>query len=134
MLEVGNTATRRLPVLTATEVCTLKAAADRGWLTVTPQTEQRVLNRWQRECDIKSAPFAMVRTEPQRASIWVFQSRDREWTVEQQEAIRSTLATASGCVVTANSVCAFAKLGAESILMEKLLQVADSNKAAALPH
>jgi hypothetical protein len=134
MLQVENTAARRLPVLTPIEARALKAAKAAGWLTVTPQISQRAISRWQRECDRNSTAFAMVRMEPRRASLWVFHVRNQEWTTEQQEKIRAALASASGCVVSSNSVCAFAPLGSEALLMEHLLQLSHSEQSTTLPN
>ncbi len=77
----------------------------------------------------------MVRVEPRRATLWCILAANNEWTEEEQADVREALATATGCVVTANSACAFAKLGTEGALMERLLALASQpRQEASLKH
>lgn len=115
---------RRAAVSSALESRELRTARERGWLTLTSTSGDRILQRWQRECEQLAQPFAVVRMEPQRATLWFVLRDDQEWTPSQQEQVRSMLAGATGCVVQANSACAFAKHGAEHALMERLLTAA----------
>jgi len=122
-------------VRSALESRELRTARARGWLTLTSGSGDRLLQRWQRECEQLAQPFAVVRMEPQRATLWFILREDQEWTPSQQEQVRSMLAGATGCVVQANSACAFAKHGAEHALMKRLLTAAPGpNSHATLQH
>jgi hypothetical protein len=110
--------------LSRIELDALKRASETGWLTITSAIGQQALTRWQRECDRRGKAFAMVRVEPRRATLWFILATNHEWTEAEQVDVRAAVATATGCVVTANSACAFAKLGTEAALMERLLALA----------
>src|SRR2546425_8279585 len=89
--------------LTQKELEVLKQAAVRGWLTLNPEIRDVVVTYWQRECERFARPFAVIRSEPQRATLWVVLAPGREWDEAQQRRINAVLARAQGFIVTRSS-------------------------------
>jgi hypothetical protein len=108
-------------VLTAIERAALRRAKSDGWLTLTKDVREVALKRWQRECDRSGHPFAVLRVEPRRASLWFILASGREWAAREKALARDSLANATGVVLTDNSVQAFVELGSEAPVMERLL-------------
>jgi hypothetical protein len=104
-----------------TEVAALHSAAQTGWLTLTPTISDRALIAWQHECERTGRAFAVIRLEPKRASLWCLLTDGSEWTQSEQARIHAALSKAIGYVVTSNSVRAFAPLGIECDVMQRLL-------------
>jgi hypothetical protein len=104
-------------VLTAIERAALRRAKSDGWLTLTKDVREVALKRWQRS----GHPFAVLRVEPRRASLWFILASGREWAAREKALARDSLANATGVVLTDNSVQAFVELGSEAPVMERLL-------------
>ncbi len=107
--------------LTNYELQALSSAATEGWLTVTPEIGDMALACWQHEREELGRPFAVVRIEPQRATLWFILQSGREWDDEARGRISRLLATVIGFILTPNSVRAFVKLGTEAAVMRHLL-------------
>jgi hypothetical protein len=107
--------------LTAVEKAALRRAACEGWLTLTTKMRDVALRHWQRECDRSGRPFAVLRLEPQRASLWFILAAGREWAEHEQAHARDALASATGIVLTPRSAQAFVALGSEAPVMAQLL-------------
>ena len=103
------------------ELAALHLAAQNGWLTLTPTISDRALIAWQHECERTGRAFAVIRLEPKRASLWFLLTDGREWSQSQQACIHTALSKATGYVVTGNNVRAFAPLGIECDVMQRLL-------------
>jgi hypothetical protein len=85
------------------------------------------LKRWQLECDGSGRPFAVLRVEAQRASLWFILAGGREWTAREKMLARDSLANATGVVLTNNSAQAFVKRDSEAPVMEQLLRTVTSS-------
>jgi hypothetical protein len=85
----------------------LKRAALRGWLILTRNLTDRTLTTWQRYCGSAGLPFAVLRPESTRATLWIVLAAGRVWTEWQQMLVRQALPQASGIVLTNNVVMAF---------------------------
>ena len=109
--------------LTAKEVEAIKRAEARGWLIISPAIGDLVLTYWQRDCERFARPFAVLRQEPQRATLWLVLASGREWSEDEQRRVNAVLAAATGFVVTRNSVRAFADSAAAARLMRRLMAV-----------
>ncbi len=104
-----------------TELDALRLARERGWLTLTPEIGDAALARWQRECEGLGRPFAVIRIEPARATLWFVLASGREWSDAEQRRINAALARATGFIVTRNHARVFAKSRAAAGLMRELL-------------
>src|SRR5271169_2080843 len=98
--------------LTPNELDALKQASAQGWLTVTSAMGDTVLTYWQRECERFAQPFAVIRVEPKRATLWVVLAPGREWNDAEQLWINAALADSIGVVVMRDHVRGFAEAGA----------------------
>ena len=58
----------------------LKRAALRGWLILTRNLTDRTLTTWQRYCGSAGLPFAVLRPESTRATLWIVLAAGRVWT------------------------------------------------------
>lgn len=103
------------------ELAALEAAAENGWLTLTPVIGDRALAVWQQQCEHAGKAFAVIRVEPYRASLWFMLSTAREWTQTEQARILGALVNTTGYVVTSNNARAFTRRGAENDVMQLLL-------------
>jgi len=112
--------------LTRSELDALTLAEAEGWLTVTPEIGDMAVARWQHERDRLARPFAVVRMEPQRATLWFILQAGREWGDEERGQLSRLLATVIGFILTPNSVRAFVQLGSEATVMRHLLAVSGS--------
>jgi hypothetical protein len=113
-------------VLTEIERAALRRAKSDGWLTLTKDMRDVALKRWQRECDHSGHPFAVLRMEPQRASLWFILASGREWNAREKALARDSLANARGVLLTPNSAQAFVELGSEAPVMKRLLMAVDA--------
>jgi hypothetical protein len=118
---VTQTHATRGPELTEAEQSALRLAEENGWLTLTREIGQQALACWQHDCERFGRPFAVVRPEPSRASIWFVLTTGRLWTSDEQKRVRAALADSTGFILTDNQARAFAALGAETVLMQQLL-------------
>jgi hypothetical protein len=107
--------------LSKIELDALRLASERGWLTVTPAIGDGALAQWQRECERLAQPFAVIRIEPGRATLWFVLASGREWSDADQRQINAALAHATGFVVTRNHARVFAESGAAAELVRRLL-------------
>src|SRR5690242_10520489 len=103
--------------LTSTERTVLSRAECDGWLTLTPDIRDVALSHWQRECQRCQRSFAVLRLEPQRASLWFVLADGREWAAREQAQARDALRSATGVVLTPRSAQAFVTLGNEVPVM-----------------
>jgi hypothetical protein len=108
------------------ERAALRRAMKEGWLTLTTNIRDVALTRWQRECERSGRPFAVVRIEAQRASLWFVLATDRKWAEHEQDHTRDVLANATGVVLTSSSVRAFLSLGSETTTMTQLIAPIES--------
>jgi hypothetical protein len=108
------------------ERAALRRAMKEGWLTLTTNIRDVALTRWQRECERSGRPFAVVRIEAQRASLWFVLATDRKWAEHEQDHTRNVLANATGVVLTSSSVRAFLSLGSEATIMTQLIAPLES--------
>jgi hypothetical protein len=106
--------------LVAEERTALRRAMEKGWLTLTANIRDVALTCWQQECERSGRPFAVVRIEAQRASLWFVLAAGRKWTEHEQGRTRDALASATGVVLTSSSVRAFLTLGSEATIMAQL--------------
>jgi hypothetical protein len=109
--------------LSDTELRALELAQECGWLTLTREVGEHALACWQNDCARFGRAFAVVREEPTRVSIWFVLMSGREWTCDDQRRIRAALACSTGFILTDSQARAFAPLGTETALMERLLAV-----------
>jgi len=116
--------------LKAEERIALRRAMEDGWLTLTANIRDVALTCWQRECERSGRPFAVVRIEAQRASLWFVLAVGREWTEHEQGRTRDALASATGVVLTSSSVRAFLTLGSEATIMAQLIAPSGSGVVA----
>jgi hypothetical protein len=107
--------------LTSTELTVLSRAECDGWLTLTADIRDVALIHWQRECRRCQRSFAVLRLEPQRASLWFVLAEGREWAAREQAQARDALRSATGIVLTPRSAQAFVTLGNEVPVMAQLL-------------
>jgi hypothetical protein len=107
--------------LTQKELDALKQAQAQRWLTLTPDIRDAVLTYWQRECERFARPFAVVRVEQQRATLWFVLAPGHAWNDDEQGRINAALAGASGFVVTRNHARVLAEPSAAATLMRRLL-------------
>jgi hypothetical protein len=112
------------------ERAALRRAMKEGWLTLTTNIRDVALTRWQRECERSGRPFAVVRIEAQRASLWFVLATDRKWAEHEQDHTRNVLANATGVVLTSSSVRAFLSLGSEATIMTQLIARIESGVQA----
>jgi len=112
------------------ERAALRRATEEGWLTLTTNIRDVALTRWQRECERSGRPFAVIRIEAQRASLWFVLATDRKWAEHEQDHTRNVLANATGVVLTSSSVRAFLSLGSEATTMTQLLAPIESGVLA----
>jgi hypothetical protein len=106
---------------TQNELDALRQAGARGWLTLTPEIGDTILTLWQRECERFAQPFAVIRVEPDRATLWFVLAPGREWDDVEQRRINAALAGAKGFVVTPNHARVFSEPGTAVVLMRELL-------------
>jgi hypothetical protein len=111
--------------LTSTERTVLSRAECDGWLTLTANIRDVALIHWQRECKRCQRSFAVLRLEPQRASLWFVLAEGREWAAREQVQARDALRSAKGIVFTPRSAQAFVTLGSEVPVMAQLLNSVD---------
>lgn len=102
------------------EIQALAIAKEDGWLTLTREVGDRALEQWQDDCARYGRPFAVVRPETTRVSIWFVLAVGREWSAIERGVVTSTLADAKGFILSDNAVRAFVEPGMESRLMRKL--------------
>jgi len=112
------------------ERAALRRAMKEGWLTLTTNIRDVALTRWQLECERSGRPFAVVRIEAQRASLWFVLATDRKWAEHEQDHTRNVLANATGVVLTSSSVRAFLSLGSEATIMTQLIAPIESGVQA----
>jgi|SwirhisoilCB2_FD_contig_41_11947460_length_504_multi_1_in_0_out_0_1 hypothetical protein len=103
------------------ERAALRRAMKEGWLTLTTNVCDVAVTRWQQECERSGRPFAVVRIEAQRASLWFILATDRKWAEHERDHACNVLANATGVVLTSSSVRAFLSLGSEATTMTQLL-------------
>jgi hypothetical protein len=106
---------------TAVERTALRRAKLDGWLTLTSEIGDVALARWQHQCGRSGGPFAVLRLEPRRATLWFVLSAAKEWDEEERSTVGAVLAEASGVILTASSVRAFAALDHAAGIMARLL-------------
>jgi hypothetical protein len=109
------------------ELVSLRAAARDGWLTLIPGMGDFALTRWQRRCERFASPFAVLRIEPQRTSIWLILPDGHEWTGAAQGVIRAAMAGATSFVMTLSSVRAIFPLGDHTGVMLRLIAAETSS-------
>jgi len=105
---------------TAAERDALGHAKRNGWLTLTAEIGDAALARWQQECRRSGRPFAVLRLEPARATLWFVLPAAQEWREEERAEICAVLAQATGAIITANSARAFVALGSAAEIMARL--------------
>jgi hypothetical protein len=103
------------------ELDALNLARARGWLTLTPAVGDAALAHWQRDCERLVQPFAVVRIEPKRATLWFVLALRREWNDAEQRRINAVLARSMGFIVTRNHARVFVEPEAAPQLMRQLL-------------
>jgi hypothetical protein len=102
----------------------LRAETD-GWLTLTTGLQETILAHWHLRCRRTQQPFAVLRMEPARASLWLFPSADTEFSAQELTLLREVLADATGVVLAPSGARAFVSSGDESELMARLLAVTE---------
>lgn len=107
--------------LTQKELDALKQAEVQGWLALTLDIGDAALTCWQQECERFAKPFAVIRFEPQRATLWFILAPGHAWNDHEQRRINAALAAANGFVVTRNNARVFAEPAAAATLMLRLL-------------
>jgi hypothetical protein len=107
--------------LTETEARAVAEARECGWLTLTAAIGEDALGLWQSDCERNARPFAVVRPERNRASLWFVLADGAEWSAEQERHAREALREAHGFILSENSARAFAKSGSAAELMRELI-------------
>ena len=102
----------------------LRRAGSQGWLMLNPDLCDAALTVWQRECARARWPFAVVRPEPRRATMWLALPPGREWSDNEQQMVREDLADAAGVALYPTGMRAFLPLGSEQTVMPRLLALA----------
>ena len=108
------------------DLATLRLARRNGWLRLTPDVSDRVVACWQRQCKRFSRPFAVVRIEPRRASLWLILGAESEWGRQAQGRLNAAMTQSRGFVLTSNSVRAFVDRAGADALMTCLLAACES--------
>jgi len=80
---------------------------------------------WHRTCRSAERPFAVVKVESRRASLWVLPTTDVGFTDRELRFFRAALAEATGVVLAPSGARAFIALGNESAIMARLLAAAE---------
>ncbi len=106
---------------TAVERTAFRQAQSDGWLTLTAEMRDVLVTHWQRQCASAKRPFAVLRSDPRRASLWLFPSADTVWTEQELTFFRNVLANESGVVLSPLGIRAFVTSGHESTVMNRLL-------------
>src|ERR1700730_16849215 len=106
---------------TAIERTALRQAQFDGWLTLTAEMRDVLVIHWQRQCASAGRPFAVLRLDPRRASLWLFPSADTVWTEQELTSFRDVLANESGVALTSLGLRAFVTSGHDITLFEQLL-------------
>jgi hypothetical protein len=106
---------------TAIEQTALDQAQSDGWLTLTAEMRDILVTHWQRQCASAGRPFAVLRVDPRRASLWLFPSADGVWTEQELTFFHNVLANERGVVLSPLGIRAFVSSGHESTVMNRLL-------------
>jgi hypothetical protein len=115
--------------LTFIELQALQRADAQGWLALTVAIGDAALSCWQQQCQRGRKPFAILRSETTRASLWFVLPSGQAWSAMEQERIRDCLRDATGIILTANNVRAFLHLGMEDAILERLLGFTRTRKS-----
>jgi hypothetical protein len=102
----------------------LRLAAACGWLTLTPGLADVTLAVWQRQCARVRWPFAVVRPEPKRATMWLTLPPGHEWSSHKQQLARDVLTHAAGIVLYPAGARAFLASSTQETVMRRLLALA----------
>lgn len=102
----------------------LRRAAACGWLTLTPELGDAALAAWRRQCARARWPFAVVRPEPKRATMWLTLPPGGEWDQREQQLARDVLTHAAGVVLYPAGARAFLASSTQGIVMRQLLALA----------
>jgi hypothetical protein len=116
--------------LGAKERTALLDAESHGWLTLTAGLDDDIVTHWHLKCYLARRPFAVLREEPGRASLWLYPTANGEFTDRELESFQRALADATGVVLARHCVLAFASPDSGSILMTRLLAATEKRKEA----
>ncbi|HZP44497.1 MAG TPA: hypothetical protein VFB15_02500 [Candidatus Binataceae bacterium] len=106
---------------TPREAEALAEAREAGWLTVNRAIGEGALAQWQFECERYGRPFAVVRQEPSRNSIWFVLAAGRAWSERERSLAGHVLSSTQGFILSENSLRAFTGPDDAGRLMRRLL-------------
>jgi hypothetical protein len=102
----------------------VRRAVAQGWLTLSRELGDAALALWQRQCLRAGWPFAAVRPDLRRATVWIALPSGREWSGVEWRMARDILMEATGVVLHSEGVRAFLAPGMEENVMPRLIALA----------
>ena len=105
------------------ELSAINKARNDGWLEVSSEISERVLNRWARECERRGKPYAALRRDAVRSSFWFVLPAGRSWNEKEQTLAKRALRLATVTIISGESARGFLPLGDEAQAFKELFAI-----------